>query len=117
MSKIREEQDEARQALTEREERLLERLLSTSASMTGVCVALLSVVQIIADSRKVQTLADDALAIDSLFFLICCYLSIWALRTRHRERVQALAVAVDYLFLIGMTGLVIVGFMIVYTIF
>ncbi|WP_028079545.1 hypothetical protein [Solimonas soli] len=50
-----------------REERVIERLLTTSASMTGVCVALLSVVQIIADSRKVQTLADDALAIDSLF--------------------------------------------------
>ncbi|NGY06332.1 hypothetical protein [Solimonas terrae] len=100
-----------------REERLLERLMSTSSTMTGVCVALLSVVQLIADSRKVQTLADDALAIDSLFFLLCCYLSIWALRTQRRERTRLLAVAVDYLFLIGMTGLVVIGFMIVYTIF
>lgn len=100
-----------------REERLLERLLSTAASMTGVCVALLSVVQIIAESRKVQTLADDALALDSLFFLVCCYLAIWALRTRRPERLRALAAAVDYLFLIGMTGLVVIGFMVVYTIF
>lgn len=108
---------EVHEPSTTREERLLERLLSTSASMTGVCVALLSVVQIIADSRKVQTFADDALAIDSLSFLICCYLSIWALRTEHRVRAQALATAVDYLFLVGMTGLVVIGFMIVYTIF
>ena len=100
-----------------REERLLERMLSTSASMTGVCVALLSVVQIIADSRKVQTLADDALAIDSLFFLLCCYLAIWALRTHKEKRAHLLSTAVDYLFLVGMTGLVIIGFMIVYTIF
>lgn len=85
--------------------------------MAGVCVALLSLVQIIADSRKVQTLADDALAVDSLFFLICCYLAIWALRTQSRKRMQALAAAVDYLFLVGITGLVVVGFMIVYTIF
>ncbi|MGH8445155.1 MAG: hypothetical protein ACREVL_07805 [Solimonas sp.] len=100
-----------------RDEQLLERLLSTSASMTGVCVALLSVVQIIADSRKVQTLADDALAIDSLFFLLCCYLAIWALRTHRLQRAHFLSKAVDYLFLIGMTGLVVIGFMIVYTIF
>lgn len=99
------------------DEQLLERLLSTSASMTGVCVALLSVVQIIADSRKIQTLADDALAVDSLFFLLCCYLAIWALRTRHPARAHLLSKTVDYLFLTGMTGLVVIGFMIVYTIF
>ena len=103
--------------IPDREERLLERLLSTSASMTGVCVALLSVVQIIADSRKVQTLADDALAIDSLFFLLCCYLAIWALRTRRGDRARLLSNAVDYLFLVGMTGLVVIGFLIVYTLF
>ncbi|WP_051277863.1 hypothetical protein [Solimonas flava] len=100
-----------------RDEQLLERLLSTSASMTGVCVALLSVVQIIADSRKIQTLADDALAVDSLFFLVCCYLAIWALRTRDPARAHLLSKTVDYLFLTGMTGLVVIGFMIVYTIF
>jgi branched-subunit amino acid permease len=99
-----------------REERLLERMVSTSASMTGVCVALLSVVQIIADSRKTQTLADDALAIDSLFFLLCCYLAIWALRTHQSRRLHLLSAAVDYLFLIGMSGLVGIGFMIVYSI-
>lgn len=85
--------------------------------MTGVCVALLSVVQIIADSRKVQTFADDALAVDSLFFLVCCFLAIWALRTQQHARLQRLATTVDYLFLIGMTGLVAIGFMIVYTLF
>lgn len=114
MADLRDEEDSQ---LASREERLLERLLSTSASMTGVCVALLSVVQIIADSRKVRTATDDALAVDSLFFLVCCYLAIWALRTRSRQRTRTLAILIDYLFLVGITGLVVIGFMIVYTLF
>ncbi|MFT4046842.1 MAG: hypothetical protein QM661_09130 [Solimonas sp.] len=109
--------DESEGGAAAREIQVLERLLSTSGSMTGVCVALLSVVQIIADSRKVQTLVDDVLAVDSLFFLVCCHLAIWALRTRHSRRAHLLSKAVDYIFLTGMTGLVIIGFMIVYTLF
>ena len=64
-----------------------------------------------------DALALNALAIDSLFFLLCCYLSIWGLRTQRHRRMQMLAVGVDYLFLVGMTGLVVIGFMIVYTLF
>jgi hypothetical protein len=56
-----------------KDEQILERLLSASASLAGVCVALLGVVHIVNVTRMLDADVDDALGVDSLLFLLCCY--------------------------------------------
>jgi branched-subunit amino acid permease len=99
-----------------RNERILERLLSAATSMTGICVGLLGAVNAFSRSQKIDTFADDILALNALLFLICCYLIVWALRTASRRRTQQLLYGTEYLFLAAMTLLVMVGFFTVYSI-
>ena len=99
-----------------RNERILERLLSAATSMTGICVGLLGAVNAFSRSQKIDTAADDVLALDALMFLVCCYLIVWALRTRSRHRTAQLLHLTEYLFLAAMTLLVATGFFVVYSI-
>lgn len=99
-----------------RNERILERLLSAATSMTGICVGLLGAVNAFSRSQKIDTLADEVLALNALLFLVCCYLIVWALRTRSRERTARLLHSTEYLFLAAMTMLVTTGFFVVYSI-
>jgi len=100
----------------QRNERILERLLSAATSMTGICVGLLGAVNAFARSQKTDTFIDDFLALNALMFLICCYLIVWALRTSSRHRTAQLLRTTEYLFLAAMTLLVTTGFFVVYSI-
>ena len=99
-----------------RHERILERMLSAATSMTGICVGLLGAVNAFSRSQKIETVADDVLALNALMFLICCYLIVWGLRTPSRRLTAQLLSAVEYLFLAAMTVLVATGFFVVYSI-
>lgn len=99
-----------------RNERILERLLSAATSMTGICVGLLGAVNAFSRSQKIETVADDVLALNALMFLVCCYLIVWGLRTRSRHTTARLLTSTEYLFLAAMTLLVLTGFFVVYSI-
>jgi hypothetical protein len=96
---------------------LLLRLLSISASLAGFCVAGLSLLNVQATGHKFVGLADDILALAAVLFLICTYLTFWALRTTKEARLVSLARVIDVLFLGGLTLVVISGIGIVYAIF
>lgn len=100
----------------ERNERILERLLSAATSMTGICVALLGAVNAFNRQQRTETAIDDVLAMNALLFLVCCYLTVWGLRTPSRLTTAKLLTAVEYLFLAAMTLLVTTGFFVVYSI-
>lgn len=81
-------------------------IFSASAAMVGVCLTVISIVHTFTRSQLVQTLVDDVLAVNALFFLCACLLSYWALRTRNSKRMHRVESAADIVFLIGLVGTV-----------
>ncbi len=55
-------------------------ILPVSATMVGVCMTVISVVQLIPKSR-VSSLVDATLALDNLLFLVSAGLSYYSIRT------------------------------------
>ncbi|MBX3615969.1 hypothetical protein [Nitrosomonas sp.] len=95
---------------------LLIRLLATSASLAGFCVAGIGLLHSQSKAHEFESFGDDILALAAVFFLLCTYLSFWALRTQHKRRLFTLAKIIDTLFLIGLTLTVISGVGFVYAI-
>ncbi len=108
--------DGPEQALNEKHELLL-RVLPMSASLAGICIAAVTLFKSNDRLARMETLADDLLAVCSLLFLCSTYLSFWGLRTRRLRTVVYLSRLVDASFLAALTLLVAVGFLMVYTIF
>ncbi|MEG2803663.1 hypothetical protein [Stenotrophomonas sp.] len=77
-------------------------IFTTSAAMMGVCMTVVGVLHVVTVLRKVDTLGDDLLSINSLIYLGACLSAYWALRTRRRKRNQILEAVADWLFLIGL---------------
>ena len=96
---------------------LLFRLLSISASLAGFCVAGISLLNAQSKGTQFVGLGDDILAFAAVLFLVCTYLTFWALRINKETRLARLAQVIDLLFLIGLTFVVVSGMGIVYAIF
>jgi hypothetical protein len=62
------------------------------------------------------TLADDMLAISALVFLLCTYLIFFALRIAREVVALRVEKIIDALFLLGLTGMVASGMVMVYTV-
>jgi len=54
------------------------------------------------------------LCLDALIFLIACYLSYWAMRTRSKRRMFAVEKIADYVFMGGLMILMINCFVLTY---
>ena len=63
-------------------------ILSVSAAMVGVCLTVIGLIRIVITIGKFDTIADDLLAVASLIFLVSCFCSYWALRTRGARRMH-----------------------------
>jgi hypothetical protein len=95
-------------APTPLEEDLCIHTFTVSAAMVGVCLTVIGLIRIVITLQKVNTLADDLLAADSVLFLAACLLSYWALRTRRirrRHRAERLADLLFLLAMVVMTGI------------
>jgi Flp pilus assembly protein TadB len=77
-------------------------IFTTSAVMLGVCMTVVGVLHVVTVLRNVDTLGDDLLSIDSMFYLGSCLSAYWALRTRRAKRNRILERLADWLFLIGL---------------
>ncbi|WP_239237176.1 hypothetical protein [Candidatus Nitrotoga sp. BS] len=93
------------------------RILSISASLAGFCVAGIGLLNAQAKAQRFSGLGDDLLAVAAVLFLLCTYMSFWALRTEHQARLVALARVIDILFLGGLTLVVLSGLGIVYALY
>lgn len=89
-------------------------IFSVSAAMVGVCLTVVGIVRLIAGMTRIETLADDGLALGALLFLGSCLLSYVALRGRSRKRSYTLERVADMLFLTGLSLLAIVAVVITY---
>lgn len=89
-------------------------ILPVASTMVGVCVTVVSVIQI-APSNTISAWADKLLAIDSLAFLASTFLSYWSIR--HRETLVRYEQYADRLFLVGMAIMVFVSFLVAFELF
>ena len=95
-------------------EELLE-LLSLSGTLAGLCITGVALFHTLGRS-SLETIADDALAMSALLFLVCTYTIFFALRTKREALALALEKVADTLFLLALTGMVAAGFIMVYTV-
>ena len=87
-------------------------ILPAAATMAGVCITVVSVIKLTELSRAFTTFIDDILAIDSLIFLVSCFLSYLSLRAE--QMAVLLEQWADLLFLLGLTVMVVCAFLLVY---
>ncbi len=82
-------------------------ILNISATMVGVCMTMLSIIQLV-PKGAISRWVDDVLSLDSLCFLLSTLLSYWALR--HQEVSEKFENVADLIFMGSMILLVATGF-------
>jgi len=91
-------------------------LLSLSGTLAGLCTTGVTLFHTVGTTALTSTIADDALAVAALLFLVCTYTIFLALRTKDHSLAARLEKSVDVLFSIALTVMVAVGFVMVYTV-
>jgi hypothetical protein len=92
-----------------KESRLADHILPSSATMVGVCMTVISLSQLI-PKQAVSRHVDELLAFDSLLFLCSAMLSYVSIRNPQvAERLERIA---DLIFLVAVSLMVIVGFIV-----
>lgn len=91
-------------------------LLSLSATLAGLCITSVTLFHTIGRPSLSATVADDALAVAALLFLVCAYTIFFGLRTKNQSFALSLEKFADVLFLVALTAMVGSGFVMVYTI-
>jgi hypothetical protein len=89
-------------------------LLPVASTMVGVCVTVISVIQLAPD-KAISNWADKLLAIDSLAFMASAFLSYWSIR--HDDLMLRVERYADRLFLMGMVIMVFVSFLVAFELF
>jgi hypothetical protein len=91
-------------------------LLSVSATLAGLCVTVVALMNTFGKSSHVATVVDDIFAVCALLFLVSIYTIFSALRTRKLSVARALAKVVDAMFLAALTLMTVAAFMLVCTV-
>ena len=91
-------------------------LLSVSATLSGLCITVVALMNAFAKQITTVSVVDDIFAICALLFLICMYLVFTALRINNNSKLNKLVNVIDFLFLLAMTIMTLAGFVMVYTI-
>ena len=100
-----------------RDRDVLLRLLSVTASLAGLCMAALGLMEYGTPEATYRTLADEVIALAALLFVCCVYLILWALRTRSPRRAWSLGRIVDWIFLVALTTMLVAAAYIVFWVF
>jgi len=88
------------------EESICIHIFTVSSAMVGVCLTVIGLVRVVITLGKADSLADDLLAGDALLFLISCFLSYAALRSRGVRRMHRIERASDAVFIVAMVVMV-----------
>ena len=81
-------------------------IFTVSSAMVGVCLTVIGLVRVVITLGKGDLLADDLLAGDAFLFLIACFLSYAALRSRGVHRMHRLERVADGVFIVAMVVMV-----------
>lgn len=97
--------------IEKQESNIATHVFSVSATMVGVCLTVIGIVNFISNKK---TLVDEITAIDALIFLISCVLSYYAIRTKDNKRRFLLEKRVDMIFLFGILLMVLICILIAF---
>ena len=100
--------------IEKQEENISSHIFPVSAGMVGVCLTVISLINVSSGIRKAGTIGDDLTAVDALVFILSCYLSYRAMKTKDRKNRLFLEKVTDRLFLFGLALMVAVCFFVVY---
>ena len=84
--------------------------------MVGVCLTVIGVLRVVTTARRVDTFADDMLALDAALFLASCLSAYWALRTRSTRRLHRVERFADAVFIVALVFMVVICAFITYAI-
>ena len=93
---------------------LLLAIFSTSGTLAGLSMALVGIINLRVVDTKTETIADDMFLLSSVGFLVVCYLVFFTLRRLQSKTLQHWTAAIDVLFLVSLTLLVLSGFVVLY---
>ena len=85
-------------------------VFSGSTTMIGVCITVIALFKVMNTSLK--TYADEILGIDTFFFIFAAFFSYLTLRNEKNKHLEKIA---DLLFFAGMSILILVGVIIVFS--
>lgn len=85
-------------------------VFSGSTTMIGVCITVIALFKVMHTS--VKTYADEVLGVDTFVFILAAFFSYLTLRNKNSGRMER---AADFFFFSGMTVLLLVGVMIVFS--
>ena len=85
-------------------------LLTASATLAGLCITVVALMNTLRKEASAATVVDDVLAICAGAFLLCTYLIFWALKARSPQYGAVLVKVVDVLFLAALSGMTVAGF-------
>ena len=91
-------------------------LLSASATLAGLCITIVALMNAVNKANSLATVVDDIFAACAAAFLMCNYLIFWALRSRNKTLADVLTKTVDALFLLALSGMTLAAFIVIYTI-
>jgi hypothetical protein len=90
-------------------------LLSLSGTLAGLSITGVTLLRTLGNTSSVGTIADDVLVVTAFLFLLCCYISFFALRTGKKTITIKLIWLADVLLLSALTSMVASGFIMLYT--
>jgi len=100
--------------IEKQEENISPHVFSVSAAMVGVCLTVISLINISIAIKKIDTIGDDLTAFDAVIFILSCYLSYVAMRTNNRKLRLLLEKWAGRIFLLGLFMMVLVCLFVVY---
>jgi hypothetical protein len=77
-------------------------IFSVSATMVGVCLTVIGIIQVVITLRQENLIFDDLVAVNMLFYLIAAFCSYWSLRTHRLRRGRRMLHVADTMFLIAL---------------
>jgi hypothetical protein len=92
-------------------------IFTVSSAMVGVCLTVIGLVRVVITFGEADTLTDDLLAGDALLFLVSCFLSYGALRSRGVRRMHRLERVADGAFILAMLVMVAICAFLTYAVY
>lgn len=92
-------------------------IFSTSATLIGVCLTVIGILEALLHLKGYNTLADELLAVSGLLFLVSCVLSYYALRTKSTSPHRRIEKISDVIFLLALALMAITCGLIAYAIY
>ena len=89
-------------------------LLPTAGTLAGISIGLVGIVDLKVSNPRVETLADEVFLFGALGCVLVCYLIFFGLRHLNSPRIRFWNSAIDTVFLLSLTLLLLGGFITVY---